>query len=45
MAWWVKTPLQVGWDGDLTVVNLHTTAPVSNNEDMVSKCGWSPFRN
>jgi len=35
---------QVGWDGDLTVVDLNTTAPV-RNEDMVSKCGWSPFRN
>jgi len=25
-----KGRLQVGWDGDLTVVDLHTTAPVHN---------------
>jgi len=33
---------QVGWDGDLTVVDLHTMVPV-RNKDMVSKCGLVPI--
>ncbi len=37
-----KGRLAVGWDGDLTVVDLRTIRPVRNGE-MVSKCGWSPF--
>jgi len=37
-----KGRLAVGYHGDLTVVDLHTTRPVRNGE-MVSKCGWSPF--
>ena len=38
-----KGQIAVGWDADLTVVDLHTLRTV-RDADMMSKCGWSPFR-
>jgi len=37
-----KGRLQVGWDGDLTVVNPHTTAPVRNLPACSSFTGLHP---
>ena len=31
-----------GYDADLTVIDLNKEIKIKN-EDMVSKCGWSPF--
>ena len=38
-----KGKIAVGRDADLAVVDLHTLRTV-RDADMVSKCGWSPFR-
>ncbi|MCJ2543305.1 dihydroorotase [Thermostichus vulcanus] len=37
-----KGRLQVGYDADLVLVDLHTPQPV-RREEVLSKCGWSPF--
>ncbi|MGQ9838309.1 MAG: dihydroorotase [Cyanobacteriota bacterium] len=37
-----KGRLQVGYDADLVLVDLHTPKPVRRQE-ILSKCGWSPF--
>ncbi len=37
-----KGRLQVGYDADLVLVDLHTPKPV-RREEILSKCGWSPF--
>ncbi|MEN9277772.1 MAG: amidohydrolase family protein, partial [Thermostichus sp. DG_1_5_bins_95] len=37
-----KGRLQVGYDADLVLVDLQTPKPVRRQE-ILSKCGWSPF--
>lgn len=37
-----KGRLQVGYDADLVLVDLHTPKPV-RREEVLSKCGWNPF--
>ncbi|MCW6035438.1 dihydroorotase [Spirulina subsalsa FACHB-351] len=37
-----KGLIEVGYDGDLVLVNLEREHPVLR-EEVVSKCGWSPF--
>jgi dihydroorotase len=34
--------LQVGYDADLVLVDRHTPKPV-RREELLTKCGWSPF--
>ncbi len=37
-----KGRLQVGYDADLVLVDLHTPKPV-RREELLTKCHWSPF--
>ncbi|MEN9239713.1 MAG: dihydroorotase, partial [Thermostichales cyanobacterium SZTDM-1c_bins_54] len=37
-----KGAIQVGYDADLVLVNLRDYVPV-RRQDVLSKCGWSPF--
>jgi dihydroorotase len=37
-----KGRLQVGYDADLVLVDRHTPKPV-RREELLTKCGWSPF--
>lgn len=37
-----KGKIETGWDADLTLVDIDTAHPV-RNEDIFSKCGWSPY--
>lgn len=37
-----KGQIQVGFDADLVLVDLETPRPVKR-EDLLTKCGWSPF--
>ena len=37
-----KGKLLPGWDADLTLVDIDQARPVYN-EEIVSKCGWSPY--
>jgi dihydroorotase len=37
-----KGVIAPGWDGDLVLVNLERSHPVLR-EEVVSRCGWSPF--
>ena len=39
-----KGRLQIGYDADLTVVDLDHTE-VIRNEEQQTKCGWSPWHN
>ena len=34
--------LEPGWDGDLVLVDMNRSKPVLR-EEVVSRCGWSPF--
>ncbi len=37
-----KGEIQIGWDADLVLVDLQTVRPVLR-QDLLTKCGWSPF--
>jgi dihydroorotase len=37
-----KGRIQLGYDADLVLVDLETIRPV-RREDLLTKCGWSPF--
>lgn len=37
-----KGEIRIGWDADLVLVDLHKYKPVQN-EDLLTKCGWSSF--
>jgi len=37
-----KGKLEPGWDGDLVLVDMNRSKPVLR-EEVVSRCGWSPF--
>ncbi|MEO0853071.1 MAG: amidohydrolase family protein, partial [Cyanobacteria bacterium J06648_11] len=37
-----KGRIEVGYDADLVLVDLENTYPV-RREDLLTKCGWSPF--
>lgn len=37
-----KGRLEVGYDADLTLIDLHASYTLNNN-DMVTKCGWTAF--
>ncbi len=37
-----KGEIRVGWDADLVLVDLKRPQPV-RREDLLAKCGWSPF--
>lgn len=37
-----KGKLEIGYDADLVIINLETTERIKK-EDVVSKCGWTPY--
>lgn len=37
-----KGKIEVGYDADLVIVDLETEAKITN-EEVVSKCGWTPY--